>query len=1566
MTTAVDSAGMARALAALSPQKRALLERRLRQAAVRPEAVPLSSAQQRLWFAAQLEPDSSLYNLPTALRLAGPLDAAAVERALGEIVRRHEILRTVFESADGRPVQRVEPWRGRDHWSLPIVDLGALTAAAREPELRRIADEEARLPFDLARGPVMRTVLLRLEPGEHVALLDVHHIVADGWSFRVLREELVALYEAFRHGRPSPLPELPLQYADYALWERRRVESGGLEADLAVWRKRLGGEIPRLRLPADRPWPEVPTHRGASEGWTLSVQATEALREIARGSGATLFMVLLAAFDTLLRRYTGQDDLLVGTPVANRGRPELELLIGLFINTLVLRTDTGGDPPFTELLERVREVSLEAFAHQDVPFDRLVEELQPRRSLGHQPLFQVLFVLQNVPARVHRSEGLDVQPMWADDGTAKFDLTCAAVETPDGLSGGLEYSAELFDAATIRRMLANWTTLLEGIAEDPRRPLSELPLLSAAERKRLAAWNDTAAPFRDGAAVHELFEERAAEAPERVALALEGGVEVTYGELDARANRLARRLLALGAGPEIVVGLCLERSPDMIAAMLAVLKAGAAYLPLDPAYPPQRLAAMLEQGRPALLVSRRSLVGEWTGELPLGEIPLLCLDEEADALARTDPGKPAVRVDPSHLAYVIYTSGSTGQPKGVMVPHRGLCNLAAMEARTFAVEPCDRVLQLFSFSFDASFWDVLMALPNGARLCIANGEARLPGAALEAWLKEQAVTIATLPPSLLRVLPAGELPHLRAIVATGEACPPEVVERWAPGRLFVNGYGPTETTVGTTMGDIRPDSRPEPGPPDIGRPFPNLYVRLLDRTLAPVPVGVPGELYAGGAGVTRGYHHRPDLTAERFVPDPFSDSGGPGARLYRTGDLARYLPSLDGRLEFLGRADEQVQIRGFRVEPDEVRSALSRHPEVRDAAVLAREQDGMTTLVAYVAPRTLSPSELRSFLRERLPDYMVPASWVMLDALPYLPNGKLDRRSLPAPAPERPDLASSYAAPRTPVEERLAAIWAAVLRLERVGIHDNFFELGGDSILSIQVVVRAQEAGLRLSPRHLFQNQTVAELAAVVPEGAEAAPEAEEKLAEEPGPVPPTPVQRWFFERGLPAPHHWNQAVLLETRRPIEPRALRRAVAGLHERHDALRLRARRSGDGWALETIAAAAAEPPFCHLDLGALPAAMRSAALTAAAAALQGSLDLAAGPVARFALFDLGSGEPARLLAVIHHLAVDGVSWRILLDELRAALDGQGLPRTSSFRRWAERLARHAEEEEILAELPFWTAKARRDVPPLPVDRRGGENREGSARSVAVQLDEDETRALLREVPEVYGTRIEEALLAALALAFAPWTGSRRLLVDLEGHGREDLFEEIDLSRTVGWFTTFYPVLLELPPANDPGAALKAVKEQVRAIPRKGIGYGLLRYGPQSAALRSLQGLPAAEVSFNYLGQLGGVLPEGSIFAPAAESSGPLHDPRGARSHAIEINGSIFGGAGERLRFSWTYGEGLHRRETIAALAERFAAALRDLIAHCRQPGSGGYTPSDFSRVDLSQEDLDDLLDELAGNV
>jgi amino acid adenylation domain-containing protein/non-ribosomal peptide synthase protein (TIGR01720 family) len=1551
----------------------------------RGEANPLSFGQERLWFLDQLEPGDPSYILPEVLRFDGALDVGVLARALSAIVARHEVLRTTFATVDGRPVPVIH-----DDVEMPFAVTVArgLPADERAAVVRREALIEARAPFDLHRGPVIRARLLDLADDDHALLLTMHHIVSDGWSISVLNREIAAIYDALRVGVPPTLPELPIQYGDYAHWQRSWFTGEALQRSLDHVKARLAGAPRAIELPTDRPRPPMQAHRGSTLNFALTSELGAGLQELSRRHGATLFMTLLAAFDVLLHRITGQSDLVVGSPIAGRTRVETEPLIGFFLNTLVLRAELSDELSFTELLARVKETCLDAYAHQDLPFERLVQEIAPERDLSRSPIFQVMFILQNTPAGgMAAPTGVKLRGAPVDGGNAKFDLTLAMISRADGgLAGSLEYDTALFDAATIERILGYFRLLVEGIVRDPAMPLWQLPLLPAAERRRLVVdWNRTEAEYPSDTTVHALFAAQAQRTPDAVAVACEGK-QLSYRELDEQANQLASYLRQRGVGPEVLVGICTTRSLSLVVAILGVLKAGGAYVPMDPEYPKDRLAFMLEDaGAPVLLTEARLVAS-----LPAGKAEIVVLDTDWSKIA----GEPTTPVEsgagPESLAYVIYTSGSTGKPKGAMLIHRGVVNYLTWAIGAYRVAEGEGAPLHSSIGFDLTVTSLFTPLLTGKCVTLVpEGQGiEALAAALRAGENQSLVKIT---PAHLEVLsqqlaPAEAANRTRSFIIGGEALMGKSLTFFqanAPATRLINEYGPTETVVGCCVhevlcGDVIPGAVP------IGRPIANTQLYVLDRHLQPVPMGVVGEVYIGGVQVGRGYLNRPDLTAERFLPDPF---GAPGARLYRSGDLARHLPS--GVLEYLGRIDHQVKIRGYRIELGEIEAALARHPAVREIAVLAREDvPGQKRLVAYLACEGgVAPTvvELRAFLKDTLPEYMIPAAFVVQGALPLTTNGKVDRAALPAPEQgAEAALGEEFVAARTAIEEELTRIWRSVLRRKQVGVHDNFFSSGGDSILSIQVVSRAQQAGLVITPRQMFQHQTIAELAEVASQGRVV-------VDAEQGPVtgaaPLTPIQRWWSSLSIEGAHHWNQAFLVELSERLDRAALERAVAGVIEHHDALRVRLHQGASGLE-QNFTPPGGPVPLQIVDLSAVSAAESSAAIEGACAEAQASLDLESGPVIRVAYLDLGPARSPRLFLAVHHLAIDGVSWRILFEDLwsgyaqaRAGDAAIVLPRkTTSFKRWAERLVEHAESGIPQAEIDFWRAQDRRGVGRVPVDHEAGRNDEASGRTVTVALGAEDTEHLLRDVPGVYRTQINDVLLSAFVEAYAGWTGDSAALLDLEGHGREELFVDVDVTRTIGWFTSIFPVVLARGDAHGPGELLKSVKEQLRAIPERGVGYGLLRRlrrGDDVGA--ALAAMPPAEVIFNYLGQFdqpGSAEPDASTAAapeafdavarasrstvqarPAREPSGPSLSPRAARTHLIEVVASITGG---RLDVRFTYSEARHRRATIEAFAARFLDSLRGLIAHCLSPSAGGATPSDFQNASVTQ----DMIDMLAG--
>ncbi|MCP4659325.1 MAG: amino acid adenylation domain-containing protein, partial [bacterium] len=1259
-----------------------------------PGNAPLSFAQQRVWLLDRFEPGSALHNLPAVLRLTGRLNPEALTRALNEIVRRHEVLRTSFQAVGDEPVQVIRPVLDL---RLPVVDLNRLGDPERRPEARRLALAEARQPFDPAEAPLLRTRLLRLSSGtpdreQHALLVTAHDIVFDGWSAGVVLDELAALYRAFSAGHSSPLPELPVQYADFAVWQRQRLAKGSpgklLENQLAYWHKRLTG-LPVLELPTDRPRPALQSFRGTTEPFSLPAELGRRLEELAREQGTTLSTTLLAAFQALVGRTSGQQDLAVGAVVAHRDRPELEAMVGPFANTLVLRGDLRGDPSFAELLARVRDVVVGACAHRELPFELLVEELEPERNLSRNPLVQVLFVIQNdvpEPAR-ELAPGLGVELGSVPTGAVMYDLTLALSRAKAGLSGFLEYNTGLFDASTLRRMAGHFHALLAGLTADPEQRLSQLSQLSPAEQQQLLVeWNDTRSESPRKAPIPRLFEVQVERTPDAVAVMLGNEFAaaearpaeyLSYRELNRQANRLSHHLQALAVGPEVPVGIYLERSPGMVTAILAVLKAGGLYVPLDPTYPRERLRFMIEDSGIPVVLTREDLAGQ-----------LPSCSARPFYLGQTGPGaeeNPTSGATADNLAYLLYTSGSTGRPKGVACNHVGATDLLADFAARAPIAAGDRCSWWTSLNFDVSVYEIFSALLAGGSLCIVPEDVRADGEGFVGWLRGERITSAYVSPSMLpelakqvqreqeqeqlalRRLLVGVEPIAETLLAT--------IREGIAGLRIINGYGPTEATICASLYNLRAsaDGAREPRNTPIGRPSRNTEIYLLDRHLRPTPPGVPGELEIGGDGLARGYHRRPQLTAERFIPNPFS--AAPGALLYRTGDLARTLPS--GDLMFLGRRDFQVKVRGFRIELGEIEAAVGRHPAVREAVVVAAGPESAAAaeerrLVAYVVregAEELDAGELRAFLRESLPSYMVPSALVLLEALPRTPNGKVDRRALPAPEPAAAaELAESRAAPRGPVEEILAGIWAEVLEMtgpasRRVGIHDDFFELGGHSLRATQVASRANTAlGVGIGPQLLFEHPTVAELAAVVERLAaadwEAPIEARGPEARR-APLPLSFAQErlWFLHQLQPEDTAYNIAFALHFAGALDPETLRRTFQEILRRHEILRTT-------YAIvdeepRQLISPPGEHPLPLVDLHALAPGPRQEQLEQLMRHDEGRpFDQVRGPIFRTTLLrlvrppehaDAADRAEHVLLFCCHHIAFDGWSMGVIAREL-----------------------------------------------------------------------------------------------------------------------------------------------------------------------------------------------------------------------------------------------------------------------------------------------------------------------------
>ncbi|MFG3101441.1 amino acid adenylation domain-containing protein [Streptomyces sp. NPDC048182] len=1572
----------------------------------RPARVPLSHAQQGLWFLSQLEERPGSYAVPLAWALTGPLDTDALAAALRDLVVRHEALRTLHPTADGVPHQKVtapgdigERLR-LEHTECSPGDLPAHLARARVHA------------FDLATELPLRARLIRTGPQEHVLVLLLHHIAADGWSLGPLGRDLSAAYAARLAGRAPDLPPLPVQYADYTLWQRDLLgdpadPDSAFARQTAYWREALRGLPEETALPADRPRPAAPTHRAGRVTFDVDAALREGLAALARDAGVTLFVVVRAALTALLRRLGAGEDIAIGTPVAGRADAALDDLVGCFINTLVFRADLSGDPTFRDLLARGRTADLAAYAHQDVPFERVVEAVNPAREAGRNPLFQVGVQLEQTADAAVELPGLTVRPVPADGDTAKYDLNIGIAETPAGLRGVVEYAEDLFDRATAATLAERFTRVLAHVVREPDAPLSRLDILSPHERRTLTHdWNDTALGVPDRSVV-EVFEDRAAAEPDVTALVCHG-TRLTFGELNAAANRLARLLADRGAGPEQRVALVLPRAASMVVALLAVLKTGAAYVPVDPDYPAERIAYLCADSRAALVVTETAAAGH----VPATGTPRLTLDapDTRAALAEQAPQNLTDRdrraaVHPAHPAYVIYTSGSTGRPKGVVVEHRALTNLfAAMRDRTCPAmgQPHRRrrrVAHTTSWSFDVSL-DGLFWMVAGHELHLIDADTRFSADLLVSYLHAHDVSVLSLTPTYLaQLLDAGLLSAHSAVdllLIAGEEVPPGLWQRLRthPEVRSVNLYGPTESTVYALTAPVA--DFPEPV---IGTPMGNLRAHLLDAGLGLVPPGTAGELYLAGDGLARGYLGRPATTAERFVPDPF---GPPGSRMYATGDRGRR--RADGQVVYLGRTDAQVKIRGHRVELGEVEAALAGHPGVAQAAAVARPgPGGDKRLLGYVVPApgtALDGPAVLDRLAETLPAHLLPSAVVVLDALPLTGNGKTDRAALP-----EPDFAAGagHREPATGTERLLCALFADILSLPRAGADDDFFRLGGDSILSIQLISRARKSGLLLRPRDIYRHKTPAALARIARRPApDDAPHETRSAEPSQGRAPRTPIIDFYLET-LRGAEPFCQSVLLRTPAAATEQTLRDALRTLVRHHDTLRLRLTQDTGTAPDRQAAPDPRAAPAPHADSGPRaatdPHADTRPVLEVLPADLAGTLtdlvrvdcqglseadlravhareseraarrvDSVTGRMATATWFDAGPGEAGQLLLLIHHLAVDGVSWRILSGDLERAWQAarDGLPTTpaavgTSYRAWAQALHTEARTPARLAELPWWEGVLADPGPLLahrPVDP--GRDTFGTVRHHTTSLSEATTRALLGPAPAALDTTTDTLLLAAVGAAVAAWrhdTGrpTGPLVVELEGHGRQEFRDDLDLSRTVGWFTDFLPV--RLAPDRDPAAALRDAHRAHTATPADGLGYGLLRHLNPATAPR-LRRLPPAQIGVNYLGRFTAAAARDWTPAPDSVLDSGV-DPATPVSHSLELSAlAVADGDTVRLETTWSWPASLFDACDIHALAARWDHAVETLTAGAAtgtgtgpaaRPGPSAHTPADHAPAD-----------------
>lgn len=1499
--------------------------------AERDKPLPLAFTQQRLWFLEKLRPGDTAYTSCSAFKLNGQFSLAVLERSLREIIHRHEILRTTFIEQDEQPTMLIH---ADMEIPLSFLELEHLSAEEQGQHACELIQQEIEQPFELNRGPLTRFLLLRLGKEEHIFVTVISHIISDGWSLGVFNRELALLYDAFKQEKPSPLPDLPLQFADYAAWQRAWLQGKALQQELVYWKDHLQGAPTLLELPTDHPRQPVQAGRVALHHFQISQQVTHQLNRLCQEENVTLFMALLAAFQVLLYRYTNQPDVVVGTVIANRTNKLLEPLIGFFANTLALRTTLSDALTFHEVLSKVRNNTIGAYTHSEAPFEQVVHSLRIEQNLSHAPLVQVAFFLQDEQMYQPHFQDLQVQPFPYipfpfRSGVARFDLLLEMTATREGLLGSFEYESELFEKETIARLAGHWQTLLESIVANPHLPLPYLPLLTESERQQiLIHWNATFKPRSETRCLPSFFEEQVQRTPLAPAVTFEG-TRLTYDELNRRSNQLASYLQASGVGSEVLVGIFLERSLDMLVALLGVMKAGGAYVPLDPHLPSERLAFQLHDAQVSVLLTQDHL----RTSLPALSVPIVSLDTQWPEIAQQSDTNLAHAVRPADLAYMIYTSGSTGRPKGVQVLHRGLINFLQSMQEQPGLQADDILLAITTISFDIAALELFLPLLVGAQVVIASQEVAADSTRLASLLTTSRATVMQATPAMWRLLLDGGWsgsPQLKALCG-GEALPRELATLLlSRTRELWNLYGPTETTIWSTIERITTGDETI----TVGRPIANTQVYILDQHLQPVPAGITGELYIGGSGLARGYFQRPELTEERFIPDPFCQ----GQRLYLTGDLARYRP--DGRIEYLGRNDFQVKVHGYRIELGEVEATLLEHPAITACAVTA-----VTTghdnkqLAAYLIVRpgqAVGVEELRHFLQQKLPEYMLPAFFVSLEEFPLTPNGKVDRRALPAPEESRLALTQAYTAPQTPEEEVLAAIWAEVLHIGRVGIHDSFFALGGDSLLSMSVLSKAHKQGLEFTLQEFFQHPRIHDLAQVLRKILPDAKSEQESARELEGAkeIPLTAEQNWQLYE-LRNPHQFNFPILFITHEPLDLASLRHTIRYLVRHHDALRLRFHKEGSIWKQSQLDPDMEEIiPIEHIDLSELPEAEQLTRFKKLGAQSQATLNLTQGPISRVLYFDMGPNKPGRLLWFLNHIVCDRITSTILAEDFLSVYQQFAAGRlesppqkTTSFRDWAACIGEYLHSPALQDELEhYWLKLPWQAVKPLPADFPEAASSDSfkASRQIRVSLDKDDTRLLFRRVLSA-DVQLLDVFLTVLSETFAHWTGSPYLPLYVSDHGREPFHNHADLIRTAGFLSWKRLCFLQWQEA-EPWQALQAIKKQVEAIPNKGKGFELLYYAGEQKA--TLQALPVGEVLFNYIGQIPAPLPSSSIMSSSDEiiENGIDSNDRREPPTCIQVVGAY---ADDCLHLSWDYSENLYRSSTIEQLAQNGCQNLRKLI-------------------------------------
>lgn len=1511
---------------------------------------PLSYAQEQIWFLEQYDPGNFSYNSTWSVTMSGKLDKNAINYCVKEIVNRHEILRSVYKEIDGRPFQYILPFID---YSAGFIDLSNMSEEVQIEEIKELYETEINNPLRLDQAPLLRITIVKKTFEEHVLILTMHHIVSDGTSFSILWGEIFDLYQRMLNQDPKKLEELPFQYSDYACWQRESAEHGNYSKELDYWRETLNGVPEVIELPLDRPRPAIQSSKGDTLRFQLSKEIYNKLKDFSQKNNSTLFMSLLAAFNVLLYRYTNQEDIVIGCPVSNRFAPGTDKLIGCFLNNIALRTNVRGNQTFLTLLEQVRQQCLHAYSHQSIPFEKVIETLRPQRSASYNPLFQIMFGVQTIQDVESGAGDFRVQSTEIDTKTAKFDLNLSMVETSRELVGYLEYRTDLFDRETIERFMTHYKNLLMSITNDVTCLVSELKFITTEEERFIMIDRNETDKRYSLAGLHQLFTLCAETHSSRSALFFEGE-SMSYGVLNEKANKLAHYLIGKGVKQGSFVGISMHRSFEMVISLLAILKAGGAYVPLEPSFPKERLRYIVNDSGLERIITHCDVDQTYIDF----DIELIHVEHDAANIHSSQKFNPNISVQLDNPAYVLYTSGSTGMPKGVVIEHGGISNRIMWMQDELQIGAEDRILQKTSYTFDVSVWEFFWPLSFGAGLVIAKPDGHMDPTYIAQTIIQQEVTVVHFVPSMLQLFleekVAWKSYSLRQVICSGEALTYELKKRCLTSldaRLF-NMYGPTEASIDVSWEECKLENLNKIV--TIGKPIKNIKLHVLDSNLCIVPLGVSGELYIEGIGLAKGYLNRKELTDEKFILHSFSD--GITRRIYRSGDLVKLLP--DGTIAYLGRLDHQIKINGLRIELGEIESALREHDHISDCVVIAdqdhNERSSITAFIITDDGNDISSSILREWMLRTLPEYMIPRHFVKLKKFPLTTSGKADRNSIIKYKPVL-KVQTESTQPETPIESSLLEIWKDILLVKEIGVNDNFFELGGDSISSIQIVTRARNKGIYVTAKDIFQNQTISRLAKVAKE--KTVVEAVQKRVT--GNVPLTPIQKWFFEQNFDEAHYWNQAIMFEIAPIITASILNEALKELVLHHDALRTQFFKYEDGWK-QSIAYELSGPILERVNLGNIDFNLRHELMKKYANSCQASLNLNH-QLIKCIYFDMGDDEKGRLLMVVHHLIVDVVSWRFILEDLlllcHQAISKEELrlpPKTTSYKEWAEKLfalPKGLSPEEI----QYW-ANISEKGSELPTDYLLGIATEETAQTMTLTINEEITGHLINTLPQKAKLKINESLIAALNLALHDWVGEGNVIkVDLEGHGREeDLFDHVDVSKTIGWFTSMYPILLNLEGAGDISACINDTKNKLRLLPHRGLSYGVIKYLQDQQLLYPVESAPS-QILFNFLGKTDITAVQETLIQTSNDPTGHYRSLKNKMPYLLEFNLEISGG---KLYIHAKYSKSKFLRETIQRLLNSWGVALDELVQLGANNGQAFISGIDYPKADFNSSEYNVL--------